>query len=200
MEGVEKYLNTHCQDDGGSLAAMGAASHQFQIVPDWAAGEFNAMTSVPVFETASTAGSAARTHAPVGITCAVPAARSLNILLVEDDDADAYLIELALSANPRVAAIVRARDGVEALELVDARQMRPDLAIVDLHMPRKDGFVLLNELKARVTVEFPSVVLSSSNLREDALRSKRRGATRFMTKPSSVKRLTSVLNRVVAKL
>ena len=131
---------------------------------------------------------------------AVPAAQGLNILLVEDDDADAYLIERALSSNPRVAGIVRARDGVEALELVDARQMRPDLAIVDLNMPRKNGFALLNELSARVTVEFPSVVLTSSRLREDALRSKRRGATRFMTKPASLKKLTLVLNRLVAKI
>ena len=76
------------------------------------------------------------------------ARQKLNILLVEDDDADAYLIERALSANPRVAEIVRACDGVEALELVDARRMRPDLAIVDLHMPRKNGIALLGELCA----------------------------------------------------
>jgi CheY-like chemotaxis protein len=158
------------------------------------------MATAGILETASIAESAAGVSAPAGQTSAVPAARGLNILLVEDDDADAYLIERALSDIPRVAGIVRARDGVEALELVDARQMRPDLAIVDLHMPRKGGLALLKELNARVTVEFPSVVLTSSRLREDALRSKRRGATRFMTKPTSLKKLTSVLNRVVAKL
>jgi CheY-like chemotaxis protein len=155
------------------------------------------METAPIIENAAPAASAG---AAAGLPDPTLTRQSLNILLVEDDDADAYLIESALSANPRVAAIVRARDGVEALELVDSRQMLPDLAIVDLHMPRKNGFVLLSELNARVTVEFPSVVLTSSRLREDALRSKRRGATRVMTKPASMKKLTLVLNRVVAKL
>jgi DNA-binding NarL/FixJ family response regulator len=128
----------------------------------------------------------------------VVAKRKLNILLVEDDDADAYLIERALSLNPRVAGIVRACDGVEALELVDARKLRPDLAIVDLHMPRKNGLALLNELSARVMVDFPSVVLTSSKSRSDVQSSKQRGAMRFITKPSSMKRLIAALNRVVA--
>ena len=128
----------------------------------------------------------------------IPLPATLQVLLVEDDDADAYLIERALSANPRVGAIVRARDGVEALELVDARRMKPDLAIVDLHMPRKDGFALLSELAARVTVEFPSVILTSSKRGADALRSRKRGATLFVTKPDSLEKLTAALNRVVA--
>lgn len=129
---------------------------------------------------------------------AAPAMHGVNILLVEDNDADAYLIECALSGNSRVDGIVRARDGVEALELVDARRLRPNLAIVDLHMPRKDGFALLTELRARVTVDFPSVVLTSSRSGADALRSKKRGCTLFLTKPSSMEKMTRALNRVVA--
>lgn len=124
--------------------------------------------------------------------------QSLNILLVEDDDADAYLIERALSSNPRVGAIVRARDGIEALELVDARRMKPDLAIVDLHMPRKDGFALLSELRARVTADFPSVVLTSSRSGADALRSRKRGCVEYVTKPVGIAKMTIELNRIIA--
>jgi PleD family two-component response regulator len=60
----------------------------------------------------------------------------LCVLLVEDDDADIYLIRRALANNPRVGEVVVARDGVEALELIDFWATQPDLAIVDLHMPR----------------------------------------------------------------
>jgi len=136
--------------------------------------------------------------APAETTGPVGGSQSLNILLVEDDDADAYLIERALSSNPRVGAIVRARDGVEALELVDARRMKPDLAIVDLHMPRKDGFALLAELRARVTVEFPSVVLTSSRSGADALRSRKRGCVEYVTKPNGMAKMTIALDRIIA--
>ena len=67
----------------------------------------------------------------------------LRVLLVEDDDADAYLIRRALAKNPRIGEVVLAHDGVAALELINKGVVNPDLAIVDLHMPRKDGFALL---------------------------------------------------------
>jgi CheY-like chemotaxis protein len=120
----------------------------------------------------------------------------LHILLVEDDEADAYLIRRALAKNPWVANVVIAEDGVEALELFDKRRVAPDLAIVDLHMPRKDGLGLLKEFATR-TVQFPSVILTSSKATKDAVRAVRRGAVEFITKPKTEKELTDTLNRVV---
>lgn len=134
---------------------------------------------------------------PGAFASASTASKNLNVLLVEDDDADAYLIELALSDNPRIAGIIRACDGIEALEIVDGRNMRPDLAIVDLHMPRKDGFTLLAELGARVTVEFPSVVLTSSRASADARKANERGCAMFLTKPDGLAAFKDTLNRVV---
>ena len=84
------------------------------------------------------------------------------MLLVEDDDADAYLIRRALAKNPRIGEVVLAHDGVAALELINKGAVSPDLAIVDLHMPRKDGFALLRDFAAMEGVKFPSVVLTSS--------------------------------------
>src|SRR5580693_3901319 len=81
----------------------------------------------------------------------------LRVLLVEDDDADVYLVRRALSELPRIAEVRVARDGVEALELIDSWSAGPDLAIVDLKMPRKDGFALLREFAARKEVNFPTV-------------------------------------------
>jgi CheY-like chemotaxis protein len=115
---------------------------------------------------------------------------------VEDDEADAYLIRRALAKNPWVADVVIAEDGVEALELFDKRRVVPDLAIVDLHMPRKDGLALLKEFATR-TVQFPSVVLTSSKASKDAIRAARRGAVEFITKPKTEGELAATLNRVI---
>jgi CheY-like chemotaxis protein len=101
------------------------------------------------------------------------------------------LIRRALAGNPRIGEVVRVQDGIEALELIDNGTVKPDLAIVDLHMPRKDGFALLREFATRETARFPSVVLTSSRAGADALRSRMRGAVEFLTKPNSAKKLSA---------
>src|SRR5262245_43719576 len=90
------------------------------------------------------------------------AVRGLNVLVVEDDVADAHLIKRALADSPRVAHVDFASDGVEALALIDQGIAPPDLAIIDLKMPRMDGFRLLIELACRDEDRFPVVVLTSS--------------------------------------
>jgi CheY-like chemotaxis protein len=122
---------------------------------------------------------------------------NLKVLLIEDDDADVYLIRAALADNPRVGEIVLAQDGVEALELIDSGAVKPDLAIVDLHMPRKDGFALLLELGARESATFPSIVLTSSRSGADALRSRNRGADMYLVKPSTLGKLTALMDDVI---
>jgi len=124
----------------------------------------------------------------------------LRVLVVEDDEGDAYLIRRALAKNPRVGEIVLAETGVEALDLIDRGAVKPDLAFIDLHMPRKDGFALLRDFSARECVKFPSVVLTSSRAGADALRSMKRGAMEFVTKPSTEEKLAAALDRVIAKV
>ncbi len=126
--------------------------------------------------------------------------RLLRVLLVEDDDADSYLIRRALGEIPRVAEIRVARDGVEALELIDNWAAGPDLAIVDLKMPRKDGFTLLRDFAARKSPTFPTVVLTSSRSGADVYRAKKRGATEFVTKPNALDKLKAALDEVIARL
>jgi CheY-like chemotaxis protein len=119
------------------------------------------------------------------------------VLVVEDDDADAYLIERALSADPHIGGIIRATDGVEALHLVEIGAIQPDLALIDLHMPRKSGFHLLVDFAARRDPCFPMVVLTSSTAPIDAMRSRLRGAARVLTKPATLEELTDVLTAAV---
>jgi CheY-like chemotaxis protein len=127
-------------------------------------------------------------------------AANLKILLVEDNDADAYLIQLALARNPYVAEVTLAKDGVEALALIDADDARPDLAIVDLHMPRKDGLALLRDLSTRASAQFPAIVLTSSTSGNDILHAWKRGAVEFITKRDSVREMAAALDHVISNL
>ncbi len=124
----------------------------------------------------------------------------LQVLVVEDDDADAFLIRSALRRNPRVSQMVLAHDGIEALELLDSGLVVPDIAIMDLHMPRKNGFSLLVELRCRPCADFPAIVLSSSSASTDNARSRLRGADRFLTKPDSIDELHRLLSDAMANI
>jgi CheY-like chemotaxis protein len=129
---------------------------------------------------------------------AVKAKKGLKILMIEDDEADAYLIKRALRKNPKVGEIVHVRDGVEAVELIDDQQFRPDLALVDLKMPRKDGFSLLRDLGVHANADFPAVVLTSSRAGADRVRARIRGAVQFVTKPLGMADMARALDQVIA--
>jgi CheY-like chemotaxis protein len=121
----------------------------------------------------------------------------LCVLVVEDDEADAYLISRALSGQPAVGEVVRAPDGVEALEMVERGEVEPDLAFIDLHMPRKNGFSLLAAFASHPRAGFPMVVLTSSTAPTDAIRSRLRGAIRVVTKPDTVEELEAMLTSAI---
>jgi CheY-like chemotaxis protein len=125
------------------------------------------------------------------------ASPGLCILAVEDDEADAYLIRRALSDNPMVGKVVHACDGLEALAMVDNGLVAPDLAFIDLRLPRMDGFDLLLAFASRPRQGFPMVVLTSSGSPSDAIRSRLRSAIRVITKPSTVTELYTVLKNAI---
>ena len=96
--------------------------------------------------------------------------------------------------------MVLAHDGVEALELLDSGLVNPNIAIVDLHMPRKNGFSLLVELRCRPKADFPAIVLSSSAAGADNARSRLRGADCFLTKPDTIEELHRMLSNAMANI
>ena len=123
----------------------------------------------------------------------------LSVLVVEDNEADAYLIRRALFDQPDVGLVVIAQDGVEALRMVDEGEVTPDLAFIDLNMPRKDGFGLLADFADRKHANFPKVVLTSSSAPVDAMRSRMRGAVRVFSKPDSYLALKARVRREVRR-
>jgi two-component system response regulator len=115
-----------------------------------------------------------------------------EILLVEDDDADAELTLRALRKAGLAGGIRRAADGVEALDIVFCRGPHagdsvgggPRLVLLDLKLPRVGGHEVLRAIKSDVrTRATPVVVLSSSNHERDLAECYELGANSFIQKP-----------------
>lgn len=111
--------------------------------------------------------------------------RPYNVLLVEDDPADALLIEDALVERGMARTISQVNDGVAALEyLRDPARERPDLIVLDLNMPRMNGRELLTVLKDDAALRsIPVVVLTTSAAPDDIEDAYRQHANAYVTKP-----------------
>ncbi|PWC33124.1 response regulator [Azospirillum sp. TSO35-2] len=112
-----------------------------------------------------------------------------EILLVEDDPADAGLAKRALRDGRILCHVSHVRDGVEAMDHLRRRGTfaaapRPDLILLDLNMPRMDGREVLQELKADEELKtIPVVILTTSDVDRDVNASYLLGANSFITKP-----------------
>ena len=117
------------------------------------------------------------------------------ILLVEDDPGDVVLVREAFEHNKVHNELRVASDGVYALEqLRDPELSLPDLILLDLNLPRKDGREVLAEIRAdaRLTA-IPVVVLTTSNDEADVLRTYDLGVNSFITKPVTYAGLVKVM-------
>jgi two-component system, chemotaxis family, response regulator Rcp1 len=111
-----------------------------------------------------------------------------SILLVEDNPADQRLTAEALKEGGWDGELILAEDGVEALtflkETLTSPEARPDLIILDLNLPRKDGREVLAELKEDpILKRIPVVVLTSSSANVDIMETYNLHANCFITKP-----------------
>jgi two-component system response regulator len=126
---------------------------------------------------------------------------AVEILLVEDSDADAELITRSLRKSKVVNRLVRVRDGVEALEFVFREGSfegrgggQPRLILLDLKMPRLGGIDVLRRLKAdEHTRVIPVVVLTSSAEEQDVLESYKLGVNSYLVKPVAFADFTQVI-------
>ncbi len=113
----------------------------------------------------------------------------IEILLVEDSPTDRFLTEEALREGKIANSLAVVVDGVEAIEYLRregrfSQAVRPDLILLDLNLPRKDGREVLAEIKADPDLRvIPVVVLTTSSAEEDVLRSYGLHANCYITKP-----------------
>jgi CheY-like chemotaxis protein len=126
----------------------------------------------------------------------------IDVLLVEDDAGDVLLIEEAFADNKVRNRVHHVSDGVDALaflrregEYSDAPH--PDLVLLDLNLPRKDGREVLAEIKGDDALRhIPVVVLTTSKAEEDVLRSYKLHANAYVTKPVDFDRFIEVVRQI----
>ncbi len=128
--------------------------------------------------------------------------RPIEILMVEDSPSDAQLTIEALHAAKVANRLSHVEDGVEALrflrrqgQYVDAP--RPDLILLDLNLPRKDGREVLEELKRDPSLKvIPVVVLTTSRSEQDVLRSYQLHANCYINKPVDFSQFMEVVKSI----
>jgi CheY-like chemotaxis protein len=118
-----------------------------------------------------------------------------DILLVEDNEFEVILFMRAHGLNGSATRIEVARDGVEALEfLFEGARRLPRLVLLDLNMPRVDGFEVLERLRAdERTRDLPVVIFSGSDEESDRLKAERLGASAYVRKPIGFAKLQATL-------
>lgn len=128
--------------------------------------------------------------------------RSAEILYVEDNPADVRLTMEALKENKVRTNLHVAKDGEEAMEFLQRRGRyreapRPDLILLDLNLPRKDGREVLAEIKKDPKLtSIPVVVITSSKAEEDIAKSYQLHANCYVTKPVDLMQFLSVIRTV----
>ena len=122
----------------------------------------------------------------------------ISVLLVEDDPGDVVLIEEAFEHNKVRNSLKIVGDGVEAMEFLrNPANSRPDLVLLDLNLPRKDGREVLAEVKEDPQLKrIPVVVLTTSKDEEDILRSYNLHANCYITKPVDFDKFVSVVKTI----
>jgi CheY-like chemotaxis protein len=129
-------------------------------------------------------------------------AQPIEILLVEDNPGDARLAMEALKEAKVRNRLHWVKDGVEAMEFLRRQGEysnvgRPDVMLLDLNLPRKDGREVLSEVKSDEDLRrIPVVILTISADEEDILRSYDRHANCYITKPLSLDRFMEVVKSI----
>ena len=126
----------------------------------------------------------------------------VEILLAEDNPGDVMLTKKALEQGKLANNLHVTTDGVDALQFLRQEgeyedAPRPDLVLLDLNMPRKDGEDVLEEMQADASLRrIPVVVLTSSESEEDIAKSYELNANAYLTKPVDFDGFVEIVNRM----
>ncbi|MGB9980565.1 response regulator [Methanobacterium sp.] len=129
-------------------------------------------------------------------------ANPINILLVEDNPADARLIKEVFKDTKTKNRLYVVKDGVEAMAFLNQEFEygdipKPDVILLDLNLPRKDGREVLKELKEdNVLKRVPIVILTTSSAEEDIIKTYNNHANCYITKPVDFDQFLKVINSI----
>jgi CheY-like chemotaxis protein len=130
------------------------------------------------------------------------AVRPIEVLLVEDDEGDVLMTREALDEGKVLNRLNVVGDGVEAIDYLRgaggyAGATRPDLILLDLNLPKRDGRQVLADVKGDPDLRrIPIVVLTTSEAEEDVLRSYDLHANAYVTKPVDFDRFVEVIRQI----
>ena len=125
---------------------------------------------------------------------------TVDILLVEDNPGDVRLTKEALKDAKVLNEIYVARDGVEAMEFLNkkgsfAEAPTPDMILLDLNLPRKDGREVLAEIKKDPKLKhIPVIILTTSKADEDIVKTYNLHANAYITKPVDLNRFVEIMH------
>jgi len=128
--------------------------------------------------------------------------KAVEILLIEDNPGDVRLTIEALKESKIINNLQVVEDGIEALSYLKKEGIykdkpRPDLIILDLNLPKKDGREVLAEIKSNDTFkQIPIVILTTSEAEEDIIKSYELHANCYITKPVNMEQFIKVVKSV----
>jgi len=127
--------------------------------------------------------------------------RPVKILLVEDSPSDVRLIREAMKEAPFAVQLTVAQDGMEATDYLHkvetGRALRPDLVLLDLNLPKKNGREVLAEVKSSPNLkEIPVLIMTSSRADEDISQAYALNANCYITKPGDLDEYLNVVRAI----
>ena len=136
-------------------------------------------------------------------SASAPQVDPVRVLVVDDSAFMRHVISRGLEANPTIQVVGAARDGYEALEMIE--RLRPNVVTLDVEMPRMNGLTTLREIMSRPSLARigARVVMLSSLTQEGAsetIQALAMGAVDFVAKPGQKTQISEVLDEVVAKV
>lgn len=118
--------------------------------------------------------------------------KPIHILLVEDNEGDIFLVTDALEEGKIVNKVSVIKDGKEAIDFLEKKEKyqnaeRPDLILLDINLPKKNGFEVLEHIKSQKNLkQIPVIMLTTSSSEKDISMSYKNHANCFITKPVDV--------------
>jgi len=128
--------------------------------------------------------------------------RAVEVLLVEDNPADVRLTQEALKDGRVLVNLTVASDGVEAIDILKragphTTKARPDLILLDLNLPRKNGREVLEEIKADDDLKrIPVIVMTTSKAEQDIYKAYNLNANCYVTKPVDLDEFLNVVRSI----
>ncbi|MGA2675323.1 MAG: response regulator [Methanobacterium sp.] len=127
---------------------------------------------------------------------------SIKILLVEDNPGDVRLITEAFKNVEATINIVVAKDGFEAMQILKREgnyttAIKPQLIVLDLNLPKKNGREVLKEIKSNPELQMiPVIILTTSSAEEDIIETYKNHVNAYITKPFNLEKFIEIVKSI----